>query len=85
MIFQSLENTLKRTKGNVHIMSAGYTSDAPCQMRCEAEKDSSATKTIFSLTPLHLRKSNCKLGLFDNTTGDQKSGLPQVELFCKCS
>lgn len=45
------------------------------------EESFSALKTIFSLTSLRFRKSNCKLGLFDNTAGDQKSGLPPEEAF----
>lgn len=66
--------------------SAGYTFhtgdyDVICQMKFEEEKSSSALKTIFSLTSLRLRKSNCKLELFDNTAGDQKSGLPPEEVF----
>lgn len=46
------------------------------------EKSSSALKTIFYMTSLRLKKSNCRLGLFDNTAGDQKSGfLPEDMVF----
>lgn len=64
---------------DVHFIKGDY--NALCQMRCDVERSFCALKPIFSLTFLHLRKSNCKLGLFDNTAGDQKSGLPPKEVF----